>query len=514
MGGKGHPRRSFLLAAGIAGGLATVAASQEGLGGKTLRLTLGQSLQYSDNIDLVANPDNDGVLRSSTRLGLSYSDVTRTQSFRFNTGGAYEIDSDGESGLNDPFATLSYALTGANSRLNFSADYRETDLDDVFASQALIPVTDGDGDADPVPDAGTPVNDVAQIENGDRINTSYGIGFETGLQSTVGLQLNFLERARRFSGVVDPDLFETRDRRADLRLTFRIDPQITARFTASGRRFTAEDTDGIDRTETSAGVGVTFNLTPVTTLDLSLGYSRTEVERNTGDTIADGITYGGTLSRVLPNGTIGVDFSSTETTNGRRNTLRANRAMTLPRDATLSYGIGVSKTDGFSSEPLFTLAYAKPLKRGRFGLAFSQEARTDEEEDDAVILTQLSANYALALSPTVNWLVSAGLNDVSAKSDTGEDRRRINLSSNLNGQINDVSSWSAGITFSETDTSSALDDEEQRRYGVQLAYRRALAREWDMVARYQHTSIVDSDAEDRRSNAVSLGLEKTFSFRP
>ena len=83
------------------------------------------------------------MLRSSTRVGLSYSDVTRTQSLQFSTAGAYEIDSDGETDVSDPFAQLAYALNGANSRLSFSANYRRTDLDNVF-----VPLELGTADGD------------------------------------------------------------------------------------------------------------------------------------------------------------------------------------------------------------------------------------------------------------------------------------------------------------------------------------------------------------------------------
>lgn len=507
MVGKGHPVRPVVLAAGVVtvAGLVSIASAQDGAldgrGGKSLRVTVGQSLQYSDNINLVADPASD-VFRSSTRVGLSYSDITRTQALRISTGGSYDIDSNGDSDLSDPFVRMTYALAGANSRLNFSGNYIRTNLNDAFATVPLVDIVDDI------------VSETARIESGVRVNTAYTFGFETGLQSNIGFRLNMSAQDRRYSDTTDPDLFETETRRINVLTTFRIDPQVTARLTGSIRRYKADDDDQTDRTDTTFGAGVAFNLTPITSLDLSLGKQRIETERLTGTTVNDGLTYGASLTRSVPNGEIVADFSSAPTLNGRRDTLRVNRSTSLRRDGTLSYGIGVTKTAGFSSEPLFTLAYTQPLRQGRFSVNLSQEARTDEEDDEAVILTRLSANYAVPLTETINWSVTAGLNDVAARATTGEDRRRIDLRSEIAGQINDVSSWSLGATYTDTRTEVSAAAERERRYGIALAYRRDLAQDWDIVARYRHTTILDTDAADRRSNAISLGLEKTFNFKP
>lgn len=506
-------RRPVALAAGgtlaltLVGLVSIASAQQNDPGGKTLRLTLGQFLRYSDNIDLAAGP-TDSVFQSDTRLGLVYSDVTRTQSLQFSLRGSYEADSDGDTDISDPYAELTYALEGANSRLTFSATHLRTNLDDAFADVPFFRVDDLTGEVLETV-AGT-----ALIEGGVRINNAYTLGVETGLQSNVGFRLDVSGRDRSYTETANPDLFDTKDRRVSALTTFRIDPQITARLTASYRNFTAEDIDRTDRTESSYGAGVAFRVSPNTTLDLSLSQRETEVERVSGTTATDGLAYTANLDRALPNGAIGVSFRSEETLNGRRNTLRTNRSMTLRRDGTLSYGIGVTKTSGFSAEPLFTLAYAQPLRLSRFNIELSQEARTDEEDDDAVILTRLSANYAVPLTETLDFSVSANLNDIAAQGATGEDRRRIDLRSNLAGPINDISSWSAGITYSDTRTASLTGSEQQRRYGVQLAYRRELAQDWDMVAQYRHTTITNTTEADRRSNAISFGLEKSFQYRP
>lgn len=503
----GARRHIALATAGVlAVGAVTVASAQDRLGGKTLVVTLGQSLRYSDNIDLVSNPDN-SVLQSRTALDFAFDSVTRTQQLSFDAGGVYEVGTDGGSDLTEPYLRFAYTLQGANSRLNLSSRFRRLDLDDTV-STFVVPI-------DPVTgDALDPVIETARIEEGVRTDIFNSLRFETGLRSNVGFVLDLSERARRHSETNNADLFDTRTRRASALVKFRIDPQISARLTAAVTHYDTEDVDQTRRRERSIGAGVTLDVNPTLRVDADLRHQRIEREELGGTSVTDGLAYDLGLTQDLRNGTVGVDFNSQPTLNGRRSTLRANRALTLRRDGTLSYGLGVTKTDGFSAEPLFSLAYRQPLKRGRFGASFSQEARTDELDEDAVILTRLTTNYAMPLTSQLNWSLGLSVNDVAARGDTGEDRRQVSLRSDLVGQISDISSWSAGLTLSETDTSDLTSDETQRRYGIELGYRRQMTRDWDMVARYSHISIRETDDADRSSNTISLGIERSFSFRP
>lgn len=506
MAGKGHLRKPAVAAAGVlAVGLVSIASAQQdrGAGGKTLLVTVGQSLRYSDNIDLVANP-TDSVFQARTDLGVAFSSVTRTQSFRLSFGGAFEAGSDGETDLSDPYLRASYAIEGAGSRLNASATYSRVEIDDAFRQgTVLLPGDDDD-----------PISETARIEDGVRTDRAYALGFETGLRAPVGFQLDLSARERRYSQTTSADLFDTDTRRADAQILFRIDPTVTARVTASYDRYQAEDTDQTDRRETSLGVGVAMNVTPTLTLDASLRHQEIRTLRTSGDRETDGLAYGLDLSQSLRNGLIAVNFSSEPTLNNRRHTLRATRSMALRNEGALSYGLGLTRTEGLGTEPLFSLAYSVPLKRGGVSFGFSQEARTDEEDDEAVILTRMTANYDFALTSTVNWTLAGSISDVNARETSGEDRRRVDIRTSFAGQINDVSSWSAGLSISDTDTTTATSSENERRYGIQLAYRRTLAQDWDMVARYDHTKIDDSATADRTSNAISIGLEKTFAFRP
>ena len=503
-------RRSPLTSPAVAGavvlavGLVSIASAQsEGrLGGKTVAITLGQSLRYSDNLDLDP-PPTDSVLQSVTSLGVAVNSITRTQSFQLGFGGAFEADTDGDTDFADPYLRMSYALEGANSRLSASANYTRFDIDDAFTQSTPIS-TDPDD----------PVSGTARIEDGIRTDRGYSLGFETGLRSPLGFRLDLASRSRRYSDTTNAGLYDTDTRSADALVRFRIDPAVTARATASWRHYEAEDSDQTDRRETSYGVGLAVALSPTLSLDASLRQQNIETRRLSGTRETDGLAYGLDLTRSLRNGLVAVSFDSQPTLNDRRHTLRATRSMSLRRDGTLSYGIGLTKTEGLSTDPLFSLAYVQPLKRSNLSIDFSQEARTDEEDDAAVILTRLGASYNMELTETLTWSLGASLSDVDARQATGEDRRRLDLRSTVSGQLTATSTWSAGLSLSDTESSDAAGSDNERRFGIQLAYRHALAQDWDMVARYEHTRITETTTPDRRSNAISIGLEKSFAFRP
>lgn len=477
-------------------------AQQETQSGKLFTVTVGQTLRYSDNLNLQTNGDS--VLQSRTALDFAFDSVTRTQTLSFDLGGALVVDTDGDAGIEEPYARFAYAIEGANSRLSLDADYRRVDLNSAVSTQS---VTDPNGT--PVP-----VTDTARIEEGVRSNSAVVLRYETGLRSKVGFSLDLSQRARRYRDTTSANLFDTDTRRAGVEVTFRIDPQITARLLASHLRYEAEDSNNTRRRETKLGAGLTLDITPALRLDSNLQHSR--VVRTSGGTktLTDGLSLGLGLTQTLKNGTLSIDFSTDPTSSGRRSSLRANRVMDLRRDGRLSYGVGLTKTKGFSAEPLLSLSYAQPLKRGEVDLSFSQRARTDETSDEPVILTRLSARYRGDLTSRVNWSIGASINDVDAQSPTGEDRRAISFDTSLVGQISDVSSWSAGLTLRDTDTTDPGGVENQRRFGISLGYRHQMSRDWDLVASYRHDAITETGAADRKANTISLGLEKTFSFRP
>ena len=295
----GHHRQRRILAATVAVlGLVSIASAQVADGGKTLRLTLGQTLEYSDNIELVAEPPQN-TLRYSTRLGIDYRDITRTQELRFSTNANFETDNNDTSEISDPFASLSYAREGANSRFSFSADYRRTDLDDVsLPLELLFPGVE-------LPDE--IVDNVAVIETGIRTDTSYALEIETGLQSLVGFRLDLSARDRRYDELQVFDLAENRFLRGEAELTFRIDPALTARVLANVRETKSEDDEQSRRQQSYWGAGLVSDVAPGTQVDVLL--ARQTIKREDNDiNETDGLRASVALTHALPNGEIGTNF--------------------------------------------------------------------------------------------------------------------------------------------------------------------------------------------------------------
>lgn len=146
-------------------------------------------------------------------------------------------------------------------------------------------------------------------------------------------------------------------------------------------------------------------------------------------------------------------------------------------------------------------------------MELGQESRARESSDVPVVLTRLQVGYALALTKNVNFSVRTELNDIAPRLNTDDENRRFTVSSDLVGQITDVSSWSIGANLADTRATDAGIETREKRFGVQMSYRRELTRDWDMVAQYQHAIITSTDEDERRSNTISLGLERVFDTR-
>lgn len=339
MRGRGyHPRRSILAASFVVLGLVSIASAQVAGGGKTLQLRLGQTLEYSDNIDLFPGTQ-ESILRSSTSFGLRYNDITRRHQLQLRFSGDYEADKNVNQ-ISDPFARLSYALQGDNTRLELNADYRRTDLDDISIPLSLL-----------LPEQvleNQIIDDVAQIEAGLRTDVTYALGFETGLRSTVGFKLDLSARDRRYDEDQIFDLADSQTWNASAQTTFRIDPQTTARFVASAARFKAEDAEQSERAEHSFGAGVIFDLTSTSALDLFIGHRRIVLDRSGISGEEDGAVFAVGLTRGVPNGNIVVDFNSRPTLNGRDAEVKISRSMTLRGGGGCLMGSGPTRPEAWT----------------------------------------------------------------------------------------------------------------------------------------------------------------------
>lgn len=471
----------------------------------SINLSVTQSLEYSDNPDFVADPDNAGFV-ATTRLGFSINRATRIQTFSLAGGGSFEAAPDGDTGFEDANVRFRYDRDTGNSRLGLTGNYRRTKLDDVF--DVRVPTTD-DALSDNINDV---TDDTIVISDGTRTQRDLGLSFATGLEGPVTFRLNLSGRDISYDAASDNDLFDSQTRRASLTTAFRFDGTLTGRVTASRSEFDTEDPNDSDRTVTRYGVGLTKTISETLSLDTFVGYRDALSTQGGATTDNSGTEFSLGIDRTLRNGALGFDLGSLPTTAGRRSVASVSRSLTLANDADLTYGLGAIKSEGQSVAPLVNLSYARALKRSAISLAFSQEGRTNSD-DDTVIVSTLAADYSRPLSDTTRFSASFDLLDEAALADDGEDRSRIQITAGVNTTINSISSVSANLSFTDTDIDGAASGEDQQRVGLRLGYRRSLTQDWSMVTSLEHSRLTSSSQADRRENAISIGLSRSFSSR-
>lgn len=505
--------------------VATIAFAQSDSdeGGLSARLSVSTGLSYATNPDLVIDPGDAELL---ARAGASFrlSSVTRSQSLTFSTSGNVTVDEDGEFDFNTPGVRLRYATQSRNSRLTLSGRYDRTTLTAVRAlsdpfegeteeEDPLIALQRALGFLPPLDD--DPDSDFVIVETGTRTDSNLSFRYETGLQRKVRLTLTATDRRRDYTDTTDPDLFDTHRQSIGARATFLIDPRITARLSASYSQYDADNDESTSRETVALGAGVNLKVNPLLTVDARITQRRTETTRAISeDTVVEGLTFGLSATRDLQNGEITASLTSTEGENGRRSILRFNRAMSLANGADLSFGAGATVSADGDISPLVSASYEQPFKRGQVSFQYRQELRTDEDDDSDVVLSRLAATYSRPLSPTVNWSFSASATDVNELDGSIGDSRRIGVSSNINYSINDVSGLRFGWSLSDIEETDEVGTDSQQSMGIEVAYRRALTRDWDMTAQYSYSTVADDGSDRRSGSTIGVGLSRSFDFRP
>lgn len=461
--------RSYITSVGFAAaGLSLIApALAQEVSGLTATFGISQSVVTSDNLDL-SNPANSGT-RAVTGLSFGLVSETRTSRLAFETTGNFEFG-DNENGFTDPSVSLNYLANSKNSQLLLATSYAETDVN------ALTTVfTNSDGDFGLI--------EQLVVGTGTRLSTGANLRFETGIDAPLGFIFDAGYNKRDFRDATDPDLFETE------RLTFgatarmRLNASATLRFGVTYEDYEAQDAINTLRDTTSVFAEADYALREDLTATTRFSFDRTETatigssggfgllsSRNTS--ISEGVGGGFAITKTLPNGTIGADFDTRVTADGRRDTVRVTRAIDLPRGA-FSLSLGAVKTESSSAQPLVNVTYRQDMPRGQFRLGLRQQTSIGDD-DETLINTRLEAEY--------------------------------------NEEINANSSWGLSALLADTDAIDLNDD--SRRLDLGVDYRRELARDWDLVANYTYSTSVQSGDAERTSNKVSLSIEKAFQFRP
>ncbi|WP_299971131.1 hypothetical protein [uncultured Roseobacter sp.] len=433
-----------------------VRAQETGPPGLAAGFDVTQRLEYSDNPDLRADGDPDFFGR--TVLDFTLDSVRTVDRLTFNLGTDIEEGREDQSSLDPTNARvgLNYDRDTRNARIGVDFRYRESDtgtssIDDDF---------DQDGD-------------VINQDSGTRENYTFGLEGAVGREAPIGASFNWTYNELTFSGTNNPNLTDQSTNSFSGQVDFRITPRVTANLTG---RYIDFDTggNGVDRETTGLGAGVVLDISPVLTADLSLGYDRIE-RSGTQSGTDEGLNVDVGLLRTLQNGSLGLNFASDVSSNddGRRSSLNVSRELELPRGF-LALTVGVTGAGVVGTDPLVDVDYRYELPRAVLSFGLSQSVVTDTDNDED-INTTLRANY--------------------------------------DQEINSVSSIGLGLSFFNRNELQE-DGNDGQRLDIDLTYRHDLTRDWGLVGGFSHSLSTQDNAEDRRSNTVFVGLQRSFDWRP
>lgn len=434
-----------------------------------LQMTLGvRSTLRSDSNYSLSNPSNGRGTVFDTQLSFGLISETRNSRLAFTastTARAARLPAPAGSvsGIEDPLFQLNYSREGARSSLTLNARYNRADLDfvDPLTDQVLI--------ADPSAPGGlTLVN-----ATGTRTNLQYGLGFRTGIDMPVGLNLQLNHRELDYSGTVGPSLYDTQTDSATLGLRFDLTPAMTANVTLSASDYVARDAASTRRENRSLSFGLSQNVSEALNLSANVGLSRNTTTRLGASTLREGATFALAATRNLPTGNVGLSYSRSIDSNGNRDTLRVSHSQeTQLLSAAMS--LGLTRGSSGTTSIVANANISRDFARGELSASLSRGVTTNDSLND-VLTTRANAAYT--------------------------------------HNINPVSSLAFGVTFARTEDGGTGVTTTTDRSSVNITYNRALTEDWDMSAGFEHRRLTNT-AGTAQGNAVFVSLGRSFDLRP
>ena len=438
----------------VVGGFAPAVAQEDAPGGTILTFGSQTRLSVNDNygLDFVA-PGTSTLL--DTALSFGYLAETATERFAFDIDGVLRGSNlpgaGGDFRFDDPGLTISYDREGANSRLTATAAYNEANLDFLDPFEFI---EDGD----------------LISGSGRRATSSARIIFETGTSGPLGFGIELGQRGVNYSDTTDLSLFDSQT--DDVALTSRLQlfPVLEGRVRLSQEDYSAEDATSTDRTTRALSFGATYEVSPVTTLDATLGFEKID----SSVTGTDEGSFGSlSVTRALANGSAGVALDRSFGTEGGRTTLSVNRDLELP-NGRLAFNLGVSKGELDETGVVGSIAYVQTLPRGELTASLERSVDSDSSGNDVRTTT---AALGYSMPATAVSTLSFDFDYVA---------------------VDDVGTGSTLSTDRSTFTA---------------AYTHELTADWDLSAGYEHQRRFTEGSGTASSNEIFMTLGREFSIR-
>ena len=429
---------------------ATTLRAQE-TGGLTATLDVAQSLAYREEEGFSTGDVSE--FRSLTTLGFGINSETRNQSLAFGVSSGLAVDED-ETTLEDTQATLDYELDNRDTLLTFGARYRRDRVDDLVFETALV-------------------DDEVATGVGVREVTTITTELTLGSESRVGgvFEYNFEESV--FSDVLDVSLRDSTQQNASARVSFDLTRVATIDVFAAWSEVDEQGSGSTDRETSRVGVGLEYQISPITRVTGEIAYSE---EESRGDIVdqTDGLNYVASLVRTRPNGSVNLSYTQADTFNGARRQLTAGQELTLRRGS-LNYALGATRTDGFDAQLLVNLTYNYELDRNSATNVSLSQIGTINDDNEEVVNSRLELSY----------------------------RRALNRVSGINSALSVVD---------ENVLDDAAPDQRSIRFNVNYDYE--VGKDWLLTSGFEISSVrVDGD-DDRNRNSIYVGLSRSYTYRP
>jgi hypothetical protein len=434
----------------------------------SVTLSFGTSLSINDNKAL--DPVSAGTTTSlDNSLGLAYQTETATSLLRLDLGTVLRFSNEPgkttKNGFDNHRASLRYVLTGASSQLAVSASQRQSDVSnfDPFAQAAEDPTAPVDS------------VDLTPGSVGQRTDRSVRLGFETGTGGPLGFSASLSRRERSFTGTTSSDLYDSLTDSVSLGSSLHLSDRSTATVSLSQTDYSAQDVAKTDRSTRKLALGLDHALTPSLTLGASLGKTWIDLDETSGAirsrSSRDGINGGLSLTKALPNGSLGLSYSRDISINGARDSLQLTRSMDLPRGK-LDLALGTSQLDGRKATWIGSLGYSHELPRGAITARLNRQGSTSDAKEE-IVSTRLNLGWSQELT-----------------AQTG-----------------------VSMSFDYLDVASDVAGKDRSRARLNLAYTWDLAQDWQLSGGYSHTRAHEASG-NAKSNTVFLSLQRALTFAP
>lgn len=420
-----------LLIASLVTGLQVHTSRAQETNEGALLLTFGvtTSVRAHSNLDL--DPSDPGeTYRSDTELTFGLLSETRRQRLELSVGTILRAEDtptgvSSNEGFVDPSFDIEYVREGARSDLSFSANYRERDLD---GSTEVFDETLGTTSLQP--------------DSGTRADFRWESELALGTAGPFGVTLTFGQRFVDYRNVTSTSLFDQEITAGTIDFTLTFSPVLTGTAQVFASRYEAEDATNTTRDERALSFGAIY--TPNARTEIVGTVGAREIDDSVSGT-SDGVELELSYTRALSRGSFTLRGNTAETVAGQRNQFEVSRLFEFPRGE-LEAAVGVSRTDGTNTEPVFALRYRHDTPRGRITANLDRSVSVTNNAE-VQQLTRASLDYLRQLNQTSQLTVGLSVIDLENIGNVAfTERQRGSLTAAINRELTPDWTLSVGAT--------------------------------------------------------------------